>query len=82
MSYKLDFVPAAKKEWDKLDFTIKEQFMLALTIFFMRSLQKQKRRLESKVEREQKAIADLPELAITVLDYVKNHGRVTNRDMA
>jgi len=26
MSYKLDFVPAAKKEWDKLDFTIKEQF--------------------------------------------------------
>jgi mRNA interferase RelE/StbE len=26
MSYKLEFVPAAKKEWDKLGHTIKQQF--------------------------------------------------------
>jgi Fic family protein len=50
-------------------------------IFFMRSLQQQKRRLETKVDQEQRAVADLPELAITIIDYVRDHGRVTNRDM-
>ena len=51
-------------------------------IFFMRSLQQQKRCLEIKVEFEKRAISDLPETAITIIDYVKNHGRVTNRDIA
>jgi Fic family protein len=50
-------------------------------VFFMRSLQQQKRRLEVKIEREQRVIADLPELALVIIDYVKNHGRVTNRDI-
>ncbi len=26
MTYSLEFIPVAKKEWDKLDSTIKEQF--------------------------------------------------------
>lgn len=50
--------------------------------FFMRSLQQQKRRLEIKVEREQIIIADLSELALIIIDYVKSHGRATNRDIA
>ncbi|MBL1148457.1 MAG: Fic family protein [Pseudomonadota bacterium] len=49
--------------------------------FFLRALQQQKRRLADKVERERRAIADLPELAIKILDYVRDHGRVTNRDI-
>ncbi|MFZ4541231.1 MAG: Fic family protein [Rickettsiales bacterium] len=49
--------------------------------FFLRALQQQKRRLESKVEAERRAIVALPELAIQILDYVRTHGRVTPRDM-
>ncbi|MBX2819371.1 MAG: Fic family protein [Rhodothermaceae bacterium] len=51
-------------------------------LFFIRALQQQKRRLESKVERERRAMTDLPELAIQILDYARQHGRVTNRDIA
>ena len=47
----------------------------------MPSLQQQKRRLEVKVEREQRSIADPPELAVTILDYARQQGRVTNRDI-
>lgn len=50
-------------------------------LFFLRSLQQQKRRLEVKVESEKAAAADLSELAIQILDYARNHGRVTTRDM-
>lgn len=50
-------------------------------MFFLRALQQQKRRLAEKVERERKAIAALPELAIKILDHVRDHGRVTTRDM-
>lgn len=50
-------------------------------LFFMRALQQQKRRLASKVEREKGALASLPELAMNILDYVRDHGRVTTRDM-
>ncbi|GGF71044.1 cell division protein Fic [Terasakiella brassicae] len=49
--------------------------------FFMRALQQQKRGLEVKVEREKNALMELPELAIKILDYVRDHGRVTTRDM-
>lgn len=49
--------------------------------YFLRALQYQKRRLEVKVEREREAILNLPELALAVLDYVRDHGRVTTRDM-
>ena len=50
-------------------------------LFFMRALQQQKRRLAAKVEREKGSLASLSELAIKVLDYVRDHGRVTTRDM-
>ncbi|MEO5930010.1 MAG: Fic family protein [Candidatus Kapaibacterium sp.] len=50
-------------------------------MFFLRALQQQKRRLEAKVEREKNALAELPGLAINILDYVRDHGRVTTRDM-
>ena len=49
--------------------------------FFMRALQQQKRRLAVKVEREKNALAALSELAVKILDYVRDQGRVTTRDM-
>jgi Fic family protein len=50
-------------------------------MFFMRALQQQKRRLAAKVEREKNALSALSELAVKILDYVRDHGRVTTRDM-
>ena len=50
-------------------------------LFFMRALQQQKRRLSAKVEREKGTLAALPVLAVQILDYVRDHGRVTSRDM-
>ena len=50
-------------------------------VFFMRAMQQQKRRLAEKVEREKNALAFLSELAVRILDYVRDHGRVTTRDM-
>jgi Fic family protein len=45
--------------------------------FFLRALQQQVRRLAVKVEREKIALAALPELAVVILDYARDHGRVT-----
>lgn len=50
-------------------------------IFFLRALQQQERRLGEKVERERLVMAALPELAIQIIDYVRQHGRVTMADM-
>jgi Fic family protein len=50
-------------------------------MFLMRALQQQKRHLAIKVERERKALTELSELAVKILDYVRDHGRVTTRDM-
>lgn len=50
-------------------------------VFFMRALQQQKRRLAVKMEREKNALATLSELAVKILDYVRDNGRVTTRDM-
>jgi Fic family protein len=50
-------------------------------LFFLRALQQQKRLLAVKVEREKNALAVLPELAVKILDYVRDQGRVTTRDM-
>ena len=49
--------------------------------FFLRALQQQERRLAAKVEREKLVIAILPELAVQIIDHVRNHGRVTIGDM-
>ena len=50
-------------------------------VFFLRALQQQKRRLAVKVEREKNALTVLSELAVKILDYARDHGRVTSRDM-
>ena len=50
-------------------------------MFFMRALQQQKRRLATKVEREKVFLSALPELSVKILDYVRDHGRVTTRAM-
>ena len=50
-------------------------------IFFLRALQQQMKRLTIKMEREKLVIAALPELAVQILDYARNHGRVTMGDM-
>lgn len=49
--------------------------------FFLRAMQRQKRHLAAKVERERRAMAELSPLAISILDYAGQQGRVTNRDM-
>lgn len=51
-------------------------------MFFMRALQQQKRRLAIKVEQEKLMLATLPELAVKILDYARDHGRVTMNDIA
>jgi Fic family protein len=45
--------------------------------FFLRALQHQVRRLAVKVEREKITLAVLPELAVSILDYARDHGRVS-----
>jgi len=49
--------------------------------FFLRALQQQERYLGAKVEQEKLVLAVLPELAVKILDYVRDHGRVTMSDM-
>lgn len=50
-------------------------------LFFLRALQQQVRRLAFKVEREKIALAAMSELAIAILDYARDHGRVTMGNM-
>ena len=50
-------------------------------LFFMHALQQHKLRLAVKIEREKNALAALPELSVKILDYVRDQGRVTTRDM-
>ncbi|WP_045214161.1 Fic family protein [Desulfonatronovibrio magnus] len=46
-------------------------------LFFLRSLTEQVRRLERKVEREKIVLAALPELSLKIVEFVREHGRVT-----
>ncbi len=46
-------------------------------IFFLKSLQQQKARLEKKIERERLILGDLPELSVQILELCREHGRVT-----
>ena len=50
-------------------------------LFFLRALQQQKRRLSVKVERERLVLTSLPELSVRILEYAREHGRVTMADM-
>lgn len=47
------------------------------TIYFLRALQQQKRRLEKKIERERIVLGTLPDLSLQIIDAVKSRGRVT-----
>lgn len=50
-------------------------------MFFLRALQQQIRRLDKKVERERIILSVLPELSMQILEYTREHGRVTISDM-
>ncbi|MCC0049806.1 MAG: Fic family protein [Rhodobiaceae bacterium] len=47
------------------------------TIYFLRALQQQKRRLEKKIERERIVMAALPELSLQIIEAIKDRGRMT-----
>jgi len=49
-------------------------------LFFLRSLSEQVRRLEKKVEREKLVLATLPELSLQIIEFAREHGRVTMGD--
>jgi Fic family protein len=46
-------------------------------VFFLRSIAEQVRRLEMKVEREKIVLATMPELQLQIVEYAREHGRVT-----
>ena len=46
-------------------------------VFFLRCLAEQVRRLEQKVERERLVLAPLPELSLRIVEFAREHGRVT-----
>lgn len=46
-------------------------------LFFFKSMQQQMQRLRIKVEKEKLLITQLPELSLQIMDYVRNHGRIT-----
>lgn len=50
-------------------------------LLFLRALEQQMRRLAAKVERERLVIAGLPELSVQILDYARDHGRVSAGEM-
>ena len=47
------------------------------TVYFLRALQQQKRRLEKKIERERIVMGALPELSLQIIDAIKERGRIT-----
>jgi Fic family protein len=46
-------------------------------VFFLRSLAEQVRRLEKKIEREKILLATMPELSLQIVEFAREHGRVT-----
>ena len=46
-------------------------------VFFLRALDQQVRRLERNVEREKLVLAALPELALQIVEFAREHGRIT-----
>jgi Fic family protein len=51
------------------------------TVYFLRALQQQKRRLEKKIERERLVMGTLPELSLQIIDAIKERGRITIGDI-
>lgn len=50
-------------------------------LFLLKALQQQMRRLAQKMEKEKIILVSLSSLSITILDYAKQHGRLTMKDM-
>jgi Fic family protein len=50
-------------------------------LYFLRALQQQMMRLAKKVEREKIVLSAIPELSVKILDYAREHGRVTMGDI-
>jgi Fic family protein len=50
-------------------------------LFFLRALAEQVRRLNKKVEREKLVLALLPELSLQIVEFAREHGRVTMGDL-
>lgn len=50
-------------------------------LFFLRALHQQMTRLAKKMERERFVLAALPELSLRIVEHVREHGRVTLKDM-
>jgi len=46
-------------------------------MFFLRSLAEQVQRLEKKVEREKIVLAPMPELSLHIVEFAREHGRIT-----
>ncbi len=46
-------------------------------VFFLRSLAEQVRRLEKKIERERIVLATLPTLQLQIVEFAREHGRIT-----
>jgi len=46
-------------------------------LFFLRALAEQVRRLEKKVERERIVLAALPALSLQIVEFAREHGRIT-----
>jgi Fic family protein len=51
-------------------------------LFFLRSLQQQKARLEKKIERERLILGDLPALSLQLLELCRERGRITVAEAA
>jgi len=51
-------------------------------VFFLQSLQKQVQRLSQKVEHEKIVLSILPKISIVILEFAKEHGRVSIGEIA
>jgi predicted HTH transcriptional regulator len=49
-------------------------------MFFLRALAEQVTRLNKKVEREKLVLAALPELSLQIVEFAREHGRITMGD--
>ena len=49
-------------------------------MFFLRALAEQVRRLDRKIEREKLVLASLPELSLRIVEFTREHGRITMGD--
>lgn len=49
--------------------------------FFLKALQQQTKRLAKKVERERILLSTMPELSVQIIEYAREHGRVTIGDI-